>query len=97
MNFKSILTSYLITFACLAYAPVTLSQADSKTSNLTSQIEKELKQIDAAYIRNYLVMQGGDRKAGAAFFERLINVANIAKQETSLLLNPSELRTTTIQ
>lgn len=85
-------------FACLAYAPVTLSQADSKTSNLITQIEKELKQIDAAYFRNYLVMQkGGDREAGAAFFERLINVANIAKQETSLLLNPTELRTTRIQ
>lgn len=73
MYLKSILTLYVITFACLSYAPVTLSQADSKTSNSTSQIENQLKQIDAAYFRNYLVMQkGGDRTEGVEFFERLI-------------------------
>lgn len=78
---KRILVSIVVTNALLASAGIGLSQTNLQTlgsksltaENSTSQTEKELKDLDAAYFRTYREIQSnGDREAGAAFFERLI-------------------------
>lgn len=78
---KSALVTLIVTTALLASAGIGLGQTNFQTPkstsltafNSTSQTEKELKELEAAYFRTYREVHSNKaREAGAAFFERLI-------------------------